>query len=148
MADAFGTFASAVQVADLAKKIKDFCDDVKDAPTVIRHLTKQVHHLSVQCAEIADQARLQPGAFSRTESLTFCLGLCEFGVASLRPVFSHLEALMSKHRRLGSIKAALQKDTLDGYRDRLQETCTSLTLAHAIFTEYGLWQLCAIAIEQ
>jgi len=145
MAEALGTFPSAPQIADLAKKLLDFCDAAKDAPKAVEHLVQQAQSLSLQCFSISERADLHPRPFANPANLDECLQLCDSSAVSLRHAINGIDAIVIKHWKLGCYEAALRKTSPCDLGSRLMAARSSLDLAHAILTGYvHHWRLSQI----
>jgi len=135
MADIIGTISGIIELVGTAKKLKDFFDNVRDAPDNVTHFARHAESLSVQCSAIAAHANANTFASLDNRTLDESLRLCEAAAVSLRSVVHDLEVKIGKHRKRGAFLAALKEDVLETHRSRLRDAEASLQIAYAIFAK-------------
>lgn len=142
MAEVLGVVASgisvasfAIQLADSIKKLKDFVDDVRDAPEDIKYTIHELDTLNLQLADIEKELQQNPASTSNDTSLQQCLSLCQKGTSALDSIVKDLESEMKTRKRRTAVKTWLKKGILEKYDKRLERAKSSLMLSYLIYTK-------------
>jgi hypothetical protein len=141
MAEAFGVISGglsvvslAIQIADSIKRLKDFCDLVKEAPDEVRLALDEVEVLSLVLQDIEhsmyDQSTCVPAIKT---AVMRSLHLCRVSSDALLTIARDLYSDMAGGKRWSSFKAALRKDNMMKFRARLEGAKTTLMLANQCY---------------
>jgi hypothetical protein len=141
MAEVFGVISGGlsvvsvvVQLADSIKKLRDFCDLVKEAPDEIRLVLDEVEALSYFLQEIECTANDSNGYLSNIEAaVQRSMRLCQVGSDSLSSLAADLQSAMASKKRWASLKAALKNEKLMKLRVQLEGSKTTLMLANQCY---------------
>lgn len=139
MADMFGVIASAAGIAGVAgqtldgiQKLQTFCRDVRDAPEEIQNMADELEHLFAAITHIDTQiqrnARLYCD-FNPMATLRYVRRSAETTDAIVREMNNEI----SRNRRLGSLRMAWNRKTLDAYMTKIQRAQGLLALAMSTY---------------
>lgn len=138
----FGTVASVAGLASLAlqlvesgKKLKDFYDGVKEAPSSLEHLLEHLNTLDVLIQEIVT-AEEKHNFLTNGAGFVKCIRICQDAALEALSLLKRLEAAMEKNKRWGGIKMVLKKDAIDKLDKRLDR---ALNLLHFSCTVNGMY---------
>lgn len=125
----------AIQLADSIKKLKDFCEDVKNVPDDIKYITHQLDILNLQLGDVAKEQQTNPVDFDSDEGLKQCLAACQQGTAQLVTIIKELEDGVAEMGRMGAIRAVLKKDKIVILGARLDSAKTSLMFSYMMYSK-------------
>lgn len=150
IASGMGVASLGLQLMDGVRKLKQFWDEVKEAPKDIQHVLEELDALSLVLSDIHTSNPNLPSIPSAT--VTKCLELCRRGTDILNTTVKDLNGAIAKRRKIGSAKVVLKKDTLDKFRNRLRDAQYMLMLSRqtysdALQTEYHKLQMEAVQIN-
>jgi hypothetical protein len=120
-----------VQICSSIIKIKQLWDDVKDAPGEIRDLLEDIDILSKVLSDFETHDDLPPAAARN-------LDLCSRGARLLTEVLNELDTKVRKRKRIGGLKAVLERGTVENLKKKLRSGQTMLALAYQIYLKYIL----------
>lgn len=138
MAEVFGVVASgmgvvslAFQVADSVKKLKDFYGLMKDAPEDIHLALDEVEVLSIVLEDIDRdiQQQLFPSPAIKAAAMK-SLRMCTVASEALKTLVQELEKNIVASKKRGAFKAALKKDKVDRFRERLESAKSTMLVAN------------------
>ncbi|KAA8571835.1 hypothetical protein EYC84_001800 [Monilinia fructicola] len=133
IASGMGVASLGLQLMDGIRKLKEFWDEVKNAPEDIQYAIGHLETLSSVLSDIHTENPDLPPIPSVTA--TKCLNLCQRGVDMLSMTVKDLNGAISKGRRIGGAKVVLRKDTLEKFRNRLRDAQYMLILARQTYSE-------------
>ncbi|KAF7931719.1 uncharacterized protein EAE98_004455 [Botrytis deweyae] len=147
IASGMGVASLGLQLMDGVRKLKQFWDEVKEAPEDIQYALEELDALSLVLSDIHTSNSNLPSIPSAT--VTRCSELCRRGTDILNTIVKDLNVAISKRRKIGSAKVVLKKDTLDKFRNRLRDAQYMLMLSRqtysdALQTEYHKLQIEAV----
>ncbi|KAF7939477.1 hypothetical protein BELL_0060g00190 [Botrytis elliptica] len=147
IASGMGVASLGLQLMDGVRKLKQFWDEVKEAPKDIQYALEELDALSLVLSDIHTSNSNLPSIPSAT--VTRCSELCRRGTDILNTIVKDLNVAISKRRKIGSAKVVLKKDTLDKFRNRLRDAQYMLMLSRqtysdALQTEYHKLQIEAV----
>ncbi|TVY68794.1 hypothetical protein LSUE1_G008268 [Lachnellula suecica] len=121
-------FSIAIQVGDSIRKLKTFCDNVKEAPDDIMCLLNEIEMLNNVLSQAgsstaSDNLRSLEPAFT---SLDWCRQSADI----LDVVVRDLDGEIRRRKTMGSLKAVLKKGMIEKLKDRLERAKTLLMLAY------------------
>lgn len=139
MAEIFGVAASAIgvvgvaaQCADGIKKLREFCNDVKNAPQELSDMADELELLTHTIAGIEKQIKTCahiPTPVSPVEALRFC----QKSVQNTASIVEELSTEISR-RNTGALRAAWKKKSLQVYMTRIERAKTSLALSYSVYS--------------
>lgn len=130
-----GIVSLAIQLADSIKKLRDFCEDIKNVPDDIKYITYQLDTLNLQLGGVAKEQRANPVDFDSDEGLKQCLTACQKGTAQLVTIVKELEAGIANKGRMGALRAVLKKQRLAALGARLDSAKTSLMFSYMMYSK-------------
>ena len=135
MAEVFGVVAGAVGTADvvleLAKsvgKLKDFCDDVENAPADILDLVEEIDDMTSSLAALT-ATQSTSSAVMGSQPLERCLEHCKRANKRVSMVVTQLQQDLQAHRRRTALAFPLKKQKLREIIEKLERGKSSLALA-------------------
>jgi hypothetical protein len=141
MAEVLGVVASGMsvmslgfQVADSIKKLKDFCDFVKDAPEEIRLTLDEIEAMALVLRDIDESVQAQnslPPATKNAVARSICL--CRTCAATLQSLVTELQNGLAKQKRRASFKVALTREKLMNIKARIECSKSTLLLANQYY---------------
>jgi hypothetical protein len=147
MAEVLGLVASGISVAQLAgqvtksiAKLKDYWDQVNEAPAEIKVLLREIDSLSQILGYIRDSQNQNSLFTSQFEKGCFqqCVTLCREGAEELEGLVCEMAATVEgKHgwrRKLGSTKIVLKQAEIKRLKRRMKSAIRLLSLAQACKT--------------
>lgn len=141
MAEVLGVVASgisvvsfALQLAENIKKLKEFVDNVRDAPEDIKHTIHELETLNLQLADVEKELQQNPITTMNNSSLQQCVANCKKGTTTLDLIVRDLDKEIGRRRKRASIRAWFKKDTLDKYARRLESAKSSLMFSYLIYS--------------
>lgn len=148
MAEVVGVVGSAVgitgfafQIADGIKKLMDFCQAVKDAPSDLHEAISELEDLAELYQDIGDQvnAQQQMNAAALPSQALFerILARCRRNCADLEALLVDMDAEVKKRRTRASIKVVLKKETFAKFQKRVERTKNSLQLSYTAYCRYA-----------
>lgn len=151
MAEALGIVASGISVAQLAGqvaksivKLKDYWDQVNEAPAEIKLLLREIDSLSQILGYLREPQNHNNPSASQFGKGCFqqCVALCREGADELEGLVCEMAATIEgKHgwrKKLGSAKIVLKQAEIKILRRRMKSAIRLLSLAHACKTRLGL----------
>jgi hypothetical protein len=133
IASGMGIASLAFQVADSILKLKEFLDNVKEAPEEIKYLIEEIDTLSILLSGLdADIPNKESELDS--SSMRKCWVHCSRGLGILEAIVRELDMDIGKRRRIGSFKAVLKKGSIERLKDRLKSAQIMLLMAHQIYS--------------
>ncbi|KAF7901113.1 hypothetical protein EAF00_003334 [Botryotinia globosa] len=133
IASGMGIASLGLQLMDGVRKLKEFWDEVKEAPEDIQYALEELEALSLVLSDIHTSNSNLPSIPSAT--VTRCLELCRRGTDILNTTVKDLNGAISKRRKIGSAKVVLKKDTLDKFRNRLRDAQYMLMLSRQTYSD-------------
>ncbi|THV53952.1 hypothetical protein BGAL_0038g00300 [Botrytis galanthina] len=133
IASGMGVASLGLQLMDGVRKLKQFWDEVKEAPEDIQYALEELDALSLVLSDIHTSNSNLPSIASAT--VTKCLELCRRGTDILNTTVKDLNGAISKRRKIGSAKVVLKKDTLDKFRNRLRDAQYMLMLSRLTYSD-------------
>ncbi|KAF5874449.1 uncharacterized protein Bfra_004457 [Botrytis fragariae] len=133
IASGMGVASLGLQLMDGVRKLKQFWDEVKEAPEDIQYTLEELDALSLVLSDIHTSMSNLPSIPSAT--VTKCLELCRRGTDILNTTVKDLNGAISKRRKIGSAKVILKKDTLDKFRNRLRDAQYMLVLSRQTYSD-------------
>lgn len=129
-----GVVSLAIQLADSIKKLRDFCDLVKEAPGEVRLALDEVELLSYVLQDI-EQGLQGNGACSSSVdvAVTRSIRFCQTANGALKLLAEELHNEMASKKRWASLKAASKSDRLVKLRCQLERAKTTLMLANQCY---------------
>lgn len=134
-ASGVGIVSLAIQLADSIKKLKDFCEDVRNVPDDIKYITHQLDILNLQLGDVAKEQQTNPVDFNSDEGLKQCLAACQQGTAQLVTIVKELEDKIAKKGRMGAIRAVLRREKIAILGRRLDSAKTSLMFSYMMYSK-------------
>ncbi|KAH8685830.1 hypothetical protein BGZ60DRAFT_523105 [Tricladium varicosporioides] len=147
MAEAIGLIASGISIAHLAGevtrtviKLKDYWDQIKDAPGEINLLLREIESLGLIMCHIQDDTRkLQGISTIGNIHLFHSLELCNEGVNHLASLVSELDEKIFESRSrwrqsIGCVKVVLKKDEIKRLKKRMKSAIQLLSLSYQCHT--------------
>lgn len=122
-----GIVSLAVQVGENLVKLKNFCEEVRNAP---KGLLELLHY-----AKVLDMVLNNVPLSTEGPVIQSCVQLCEHAAEELRALISKLDAAMSSAKKgglkmmLAKIKFVLQKDALKKLKSLIDSAIQLLQLA-------------------
>lgn len=141
MAEMLGAVASgmsvvslAFQVADSIKKLKDFCDLVKDAPEEIRFALEEIEAMTLVLGDIDESVQVQNSLPPSTKSaVARSICLCRTCAATLQSLVAELQNGLARQKRRTSFKVALTRERLLNIKARIECSKSTLLLANQYY---------------
>ncbi|KAF7900456.1 uncharacterized protein EAF01_007758 [Botrytis porri] len=133
IASGMGVASMGLQLMDGIRKLKQFWDEVKEAPEDIQYTLEELDALSLVLSDMHITNSNLPSIPSAT--VTKCLELCRRGTNILNTTVNDLNRAISKRRKIGSAKVVLKKDTLDKFRNRLRDAQYMLILSQQTYSD-------------
>ncbi|KAK6610029.1 ankyrin repeat-containing protein [Botrytis cinerea] len=133
IASGMGVASLGLQLMDGIRKLKQFWDEVKEAPEDIQYTLEELETLSLILSDIQTSDSNMPSIPSATA--TRCLELCRRGTDILNTTVKDLNGAISKRRKIGSAKVVLKKDTLEKFRNRLRDAQYMLMLSRQTYSD-------------
>ncbi|TGO53322.1 hypothetical protein BOTNAR_0298g00060 [Botryotinia narcissicola] len=133
IASGMGIASLGLQLMDGVRKLKQFWDEVKEAPEDIQYALEELEALSLVLSDIHTSNSNLPSIPSAT--VTRCLELCRRGTDILNTTVKDLNGAISKRRKIGSAKVVLKKDALDKFRNRLRDAQYMLMLSRQTYSD-------------
>lgn len=141
MAD-FGTIAGglgiaslAIQIADSLLKLKNFLDNVKEAPEEIKHLLSQLEALRMVLAASDTTDDQENVSAAVATSVKSCERLLIQAAAELETTVKELDVIIGKKKRMGGFKTVLKQGTIDRIRLRLRDAQSLLVLSNQYYSQ-------------
>ncbi|TVY45721.1 hypothetical protein LSUB1_G000383 [Lachnellula subtilissima] len=147
MAEALGVVASGIAVTQLATqvassviKLKNCWEQIKNVPTEISYLLREVDSLKLILCHIQDDqaSQWEPNSVGNGVHLRQSLELCKQGSAELETLVNELGAkIEGKHglkKKLGSAKVVLKNEEIKVMKRRLKSTIRLLSLSYQCHT--------------
>jgi len=145
MAEVLGVVASGIAVAQLAGqvtksivKLKDYWDQVRDAPAEIKYLLKEIDSLSLILQHIQGG---QVGLSSDSACVQQCFELCQEAATELgelvKAMSEKIEGNREWKKRVGSAKVVLKKEEIKKLKKRIKNAVSLLSLALQWRTKYS-----------
>jgi hypothetical protein len=137
MAEVIGVVASGISIAQLAGqvtactlKLKAYWDEIKEAPTEIKYLVREIDALSLILSQIEDGYTSGENVY-----LQHSLELCRDGAEELKRLVDEMETKLSLgggrwKRKVGAAKVVLKKEEMKRLKGRLESAVRLLGLAH------------------
>lgn len=141
VAGGLGIVSVAIQVADSIKKLRDFCDLIKEAPADVRLTLDELEALSDVLQDIEHSIRdssKQSNGFQA--AVLRSLRLCQSVSDSLKFLAQEIQNDLANKKRWASLKAALKNDKIVKLRRRLEGMKTTLMLANQCYYAWVLNQ--------
>lgn len=117
----------AVQICSGIIQIKKLWDDVTDAPKEIQDLLEEIDILSQILPDFENHDDLPPAAGKS-------LDLCNRVVQILTEVLNEMEAKVKRRKKIGGLKAVLERRTVERLKERLRSAQTMLMLAYQMYS--------------
>jgi hypothetical protein len=141
MAEVLGVVASgmsvmslAFQVADSVKKLKDFCDFVKDAPEEIRLTLDEIEAMTLVLGDIDESVQAQNSLPPSTKNaVARSIRLCRTCAATLQSLATELQNGLARQKRRSSFKVALTREKLMNIKARIECSKSTLLLANQYY---------------
>ncbi|TGO64904.1 hypothetical protein BCON_0005g01040 [Botryotinia convoluta] len=133
IASGMGVASLGLQLMDGVRKLKQFWDEVKEAPEDIQYTLEELETLSLVLSDIHTSNLNLPWIPSAT--VTRCLELCRRGTDILNTTVKDMNGAISKRRKIGSAKVVLKKDTLEKFRNRLTDAQYVLMLSRQTYSD-------------
>lgn len=141
MAEMLGVVASGIsvmslafQVADSIKKLKDFCDFVKDAPEEIRLTLDEMEAMTLVLEDIDESVQVQNNLpLSTKNAVAKSICLCRTCAATLQSLVMELRNGLAKQKRRTSFKVALTRENLMNIKARIECSKSTLLLANQYY---------------
>ncbi|TGO38231.1 hypothetical protein BHYA_0079g00320 [Botrytis hyacinthi] len=133
IASGMGVASLGLQLMDGIRKLKQFWDEVKEAPEDIQYALEELETLSLVLSDIHISNSNLPSIPSAT--VTRCLELCRRGTDILNTIVKDLNGAISKRRKIDSAKVVLKKDVLDKFRNRLRDAQYMLLLSRQTYSD-------------
>ncbi|KAH7350740.1 hypothetical protein BKA65DRAFT_549733 [Rhexocercosporidium sp. MPI-PUGE-AT-0058] len=143
MAEALGVVASGIAVADLAGKVtasiiklKEYWDQVQEAPAEIKYLLREIDSLSLILSHIQDDQAKQTTGGLQVDNLCIrqSLELCKEGADELRGLADDLaekvEGRRGWRKKVGSVKVVLKKEDVKKLKKRMKNAIRLLLLSY------------------
>ncbi|KAH6674255.1 hypothetical protein B0J14DRAFT_539955 [Halenospora varia] len=147
MAEAIGLLASGLSIAHLASEVtrtiirlKDYWDQIKDAPSEIILLLREIESIGLIMCHIQDDTRNLKGMSTAGNiHLLQSLELCNEGVGHLTSLVNELGEMIFESRsrwrqNLGCVKVALKKEEIKRLKRRMKSAIQLLSLSYQCHT--------------
>jgi hypothetical protein len=124
----------AFQVADSIKKLKDFCDFVKDAPEEIRLTLDEIEAMALVLGDIDKSVQVQnslPPSTKNTVARSICL--CQTCAAMLQSLVAELQNGLAKQKRRTLFTVALTREKLMNIKAQIECSKSILLLANQYY---------------
>jgi hypothetical protein len=137
MAEVIGVVASGISIVQLAGqvtactlKLKAYWDEVKEAPTEIKYLVREIDALSLILSQIQDGYTGGEDVY-----LQHSPELCRDGAEELKRLVDEMEMKLSLgggrwKRKIGAAKVVLKKEEMKRLKGRLESAVRMLGSAH------------------
>jgi hypothetical protein len=138
MAEVIGVVASGISIVQLAGqvtactlKLKAYWDEIREAPTEIKYLVREIDALSLILSQIQDGYTGGENVY-----LQHSLKLCRDGAEELKRLVDEMEMKLSLggggrwRRKVGAAKVVLKKEEIKRLKGRLESAVRLLGLAH------------------
>lgn len=139
MAETFGVVASAIgvlgfaaQCADGVKKLREFQKDVKNAKVDVGGMANELELLIRTIAFVETQIKVS-SQIATSVNAANALKFCQQSIEETAKILQDLGAEIDK-RRIGPVRAAWKKKSLEAYMTRIERAKSSLTMALSVFT--------------
>lgn len=125
---AIGIASFAGQFIGGLKQLQETINDYKDAPKEITYMLKELATLK---DTVVDIGQLVQSSSHALPSMNFAASLaqCQGTLETTVKIFEDLDKEVKSKRRMGSLKAAWKKKSLEAYMHRIHRAQGSLTLA-------------------
>jgi len=137
MAEVFGVAAGvvgvaslAIQLADSVKKLKEFCDSVKNVPTEVKETIEEIELLSSVLTTL--DGSITPGATNQ-QDLKKCVDLCRRGIEQISVFAKAFEDRLLSGKRSAAIKVVFRMEKMKIPMERLERGKATLLLAHQMY---------------
>lgn len=137
MAEVFGAVASgaglvslAIQLLDSAKKLKGFCDTVKNAPRILLDLSFDLETMSLTLRELEGH-RVRDR--HDTMLLERCIQTCQRSTAKIQEVVDKLEVYMKRFGRAGRAYMAFKEHDIETLLVELEQAKSSMAFAFHMY---------------
>jgi hypothetical protein len=139
-----GVVASGISIVQLAGqvtactlKLKAYWDEIKEAPTEIKYLVREINALSLILSQIQDGYTGGENVY-----LQHSLELCRDGAEELKRLVDEMEMKLSLgggrwKRKVGAAKVVLKKEEIKRLKGRLESAVRLLGLAHQSYIGFG-----------
>jgi len=147
MAEVVGLLASGISIGSLAAqigssilKLKCYCDEIQEAPEVVRDLLENIEDLYSILADIEDDQIRNPVSAllldgrSRNRCLTHCQKAAFRLEELVNDIRVDIDSSKQLRKRWAASKVVLRKEKLDRYRDKLERTVRLLALSEQCYT--------------
>ena len=126
----------AIQITESIQKLKDFSDNIKNAPVEIRLALDEVEILSLVLEDI-DQSIQQELFLSPLiqTAVMKSLRLCRVTGEALTSLVKEMEANMDVGKKRGALKFAMKKEKLDHFRQMLENAKLTILLANQCYNQ-------------
>lgn len=140
MAEALGLVASGISVVQLAGyiatsvvKLKDYWEQVRDAPAEIGYLLREIDSVGLILSHIQNDQKRQP--LFDNACIQQSLSLCTEGADELSALVSELANTIEGgksgwRRKVGAAKVALKKEEIKRLKRRMKHAIQLLSLAY------------------
>ena len=136
MAEAFGIFASSLEVVNTVLKLRSLLKEVKAAPATVSDLLEEAEFVGKIISGAKDV--FSPGEFPptlyHTSHLSESTALCRKAVKSLHEVVEALDKRLSSphkfRRKVTAINVYLKKEEIERLKTRLDRAVRLLVLAN------------------
>lgn len=136
MAEAFGVFASSLEVVNTVLKLRSLWKEVKEAPATVSDLLEEVElagRILSGARDIFSTADFPPSVY-HVSYLSESTALCCRAVKSLHEVIELLDGKLHStqrlRRKITAVKIYLKKDDIQRLTTRLDRAVRLLGLAH------------------
>lgn len=130
-----GIVSLAIQLGDVALKLRAICKKFKDVPATLERIVLEVTALQLHIQQLQEyQANV---ALNSNAALGHDIAaqLCKSSVDSISRLVEDIEAKLRKSETRGRLKFIAKEDDLRSMLDELQREKTSLILATQMLTE-------------
>jgi hypothetical protein len=146
MAEALGLVASGISVAQLAGnittsviKLKDYWEQVRDAPAEIGYLVREIDSFGLILSHIQNDQKRQP--LFDNACVQQSLRLCTEGADELSALVNELSNTIGGgrsgwRRKVGAAKVVLKKEEIKKLKRRMKHAMQLLSLAYNYHTRW------------
>ena len=149
MAEVLGVVASGIAVSQIAGqvtksifKLKQYWDQVQDAPDEIKYLLREIDSLNLILNHIQSDKATQTTSSIPVDNLCIqqSLQFCKEGADELRGLVDELAGKIDCKRgwrkKVGSVKVVLKKDDIKKLKKRMKHAVQLLQLSYQWHTKY------------
>jgi hypothetical protein len=144
MAEILGVVASGISVAQIAGqvassiiKLKDYWNQISDAPTDINRLLREIESLNfILCHVQDDWASFEHGKSNLgiQKSLELCIEGADELCALVNRLREKVEVNRGWKRKLGAVKVVLKKEEIKEMKRRMKSAISLLSLSYQCHT--------------